>query len=108
MTAYSSLYPAKTEAQQARMQLRDHPSMIRNGIGYWPPLWRAIDPNRDEKPLGEMGILEDVLTSQFSDNEMFVFMIYRGCRYTGMIAFDSAEFCRQIYPFFKSNIGRSI
>jgi hypothetical protein len=35
-------------------------------------------------------------------------MIYRGWRYTGMIAFDSAEFCRQIYPLLKSNIGRSI
>jgi hypothetical protein len=90
------------------MQLRDHPLMIRSGIANWPPLWRAIDPNRDEKPLGEIGILEDVGMSEFFDNEMFVFIVYRGWRYTGMMAFDSSEFCRQIYSLLKSNIGRPI
>jgi hypothetical protein len=90
------------------MQLRDHPLMISSGIANWPPLWRAIDPNRNENPLGEIGVLDDVATSEFFDNQIFVFMIYRGWRYTGMMAFDSPEFCRQIYSLLKSNIGRPI
>ena len=56
----------------------------------------------------EIGILEDVGMSEFFDNEMFVFIVYRGWRYTGMMAFDSSEFCRQIYSLLKSNIGRPI
>ena len=75
---------------------------------HWPPVWRAIDPNRDENPLGEIGILDDVVMSEFFDTEIFVLMVYQGWRYTGVMAFDSPEFCRQIYSLFKSNIGRSI
>lgn len=83
--------------------------MIRSsGIASWPPRWKAIDPNRDESPVGEIGNLEDVVMSDFSDNKIFLFMVYRGWRYTGMLVFDSPAFCRQIYDLLKPNIDCSI
>ena len=91
------------------MMLRDHPLMTRkSGYPSWPPAWTTTHPHRDDKPIGEVGILEDVLVSQLNDNKIFMFMHCDGFRYMGLMAFDDITFCSQIGSLLKANIGRSI
>jgi hypothetical protein len=90
------------------MQLRDHPLMTRKRVfPTWPPKWMA-DRDRDDKPVGEVGILEDVLMSNLVDNKVFIFMQCEGLRYMGFMSFDDPPFCRQIYTLLQSNVGLSI
>jgi hypothetical protein len=91
------------------MELRDHPLMIRkSGHLIWPPVWTPIDPSRDDKPVGEVGILEDVMMNELDDSKIFMFMQYQGLRYTGFMSFDDRMFCRAIYTLLQSKIGLSI
>ena len=91
------------------MKLRDHPIMIRtNGYRSWPPSWTAADQGRDEKPIGEVGTLEDVVRSHIIDDKLFLFMESDGFRYMGFINFDDPGFCTKIYGLMKSRMGRSI
>jgi len=55
------------------MQLRNHPLMTRkSGLKTWPPNWTTTQRNRDEKPIGEVGTLEDVMMSDLIPNKVFV------------------------------------
>jgi hypothetical protein len=64
------------------MKLRDHPLMIRkSGHPSWPPVWTPTDQNRDDKPVGEVGTLENVTVSNLVDNKIFMFMQHQGLRY---------------------------
>jgi hypothetical protein len=91
------------------MKLREHPMMIRtNGYRSWPPLWTTADQDRDKKPIGEVGTLEDAVMRNLIDNKIFMFMQYQGSRYMGFVAFDDSTFCRQIYGLLKSKAGLSI
>ncbi len=91
------------------MNLRDHPMMIRkNGDLIWPPVWTPTQINRDEKPVGEVGILEDVTMSDLNDNKIFMFMQSEGFRYMGFMIFDDVPFCDEIYRLLKSHVGRPI
>jgi hypothetical protein len=90
------------------MQLRDHPLMSRkSGSKTWPPFWTATPPDRDDKPIGEVGILEDVVMSNLIE-KLFIFMQHEGFRYMGFLTFDDPPFCHEIYSVLKSNVGRSI
>jgi hypothetical protein len=52
------------------MQLRDHSLMIRKGGGSsWPPTWTTTRKDRNDKPTGEVGNLQQVLMSDLL--EMF-------------------------------------
>jgi hypothetical protein len=91
------------------MQLRDHPLMIRkSGYPNWPPKWTTTNPDKDDKPIGEVGILEDVVMSNLIDNKIFMFMQLYGFRYMGFMGFEDPPFCNQLYLLIKANIGRSI
>jgi hypothetical protein len=91
------------------MNLRDHPMMIRkNGDLIWPPVWTPTQINRDEKPVGEVGILEDVTMSDLNDNKIFMFMQSEGFRYMGFMIFDDVPFCQEIYRLLKSHVGHPI
>jgi hypothetical protein len=91
------------------MQLRDHPLMTGKSVfPTWPPKWTATDRDRDDKPVGEVGILEDVLMSNLVDDKVFISMQCEGLRYMGFMSFGDPPFCRQIYTLLKSNVGRSI
>ena len=91
------------------MKLRDHPRMIRtNGYCSWPPSWTAADQRRDEKPIGEVGTLEDVVRSHIIDDKLFLFMESDGFRYMGFITFDDSGFCNKIYRLLKHYVGRPI
>ena len=91
------------------MKLRDHPMMIsKSGFKTWPPRWTTTHPNKDDKPIGEVGTLESVLISELIDNKVFMFMRYQGFRYLGFLGFDEVPFGFQIYRLLKANVGRSI
>jgi hypothetical protein len=91
------------------MQLRDHPLMTRkSGSCNWPPRWTTTRPDQDDKPTGEVGVLDEALMSKLIDNKIFVFIQYQGFRYMGFLGFDDPFFCSQIYSLLKSNIGLSI
>jgi hypothetical protein len=91
------------------VQLRYHPLMSRKGgLKAWPPLWRATLPYNDNKLIGEIGILKDVMMSDQIDNKIFMFMQHEGFRYMGFLTFDDSPFCHEIYRLLKSNVGRSI
>lgn len=89
--------------------LRDHPLMTRkSGYRSWPPRWTTTNHDKDDKPVGEVGILEDVVTSDLIDNKIFMFMQFYSFRYMGFLGFDDPAFCSQIHTLLKANIGRSI
>ena len=91
------------------MKFRDHPLMIRkSGYISWPPLWTTPHSDKDDKPVGEIGILEDVAVSNLINNKIFLFMRYRSYRYMGVLAFDDPAFCRVIFTILKNNVDRSI
>jgi hypothetical protein len=46
----------------------------KNGCRAWPPLWTTTSHYRDDKPIGEVGFLEDVMVSKLIDNKVFMFM----------------------------------
>ena len=97
------------------MKIRNHPQMIRkNGFRAWPPLWTTTHHNKDDKPIGEVGYLEDVMMSDLIGDKIFLFMRHKdsryheSLRYMGFMCFDDARICSEIYVFLKSKIGLSI
>jgi hypothetical protein len=91
------------------MKLRDHPVMKRkNGFQTWPPLWTTTHHDKDDKPIGEVGILEDVTRSALIDDKFFLFMKHQGLRYMGLMTFDDPKICSEIYLLLKSKVGFSI
>jgi hypothetical protein len=91
------------------MKLRDHPLMTRkSGSKTWPPLWTTTHQDKEDKPIGEVGNLEDVMMSYLTTNKVFMFMRYKDLRYMGFMIFDDPAFCYEIYRLLKSNLGRSI
>jgi hypothetical protein len=74
----------------------------------WPPRWTPTHRDKDDKPLGEVGILEDVTMSQLTETKLFLFMQHRGFQYMGFMNFDDFIFSSQIFTLLKANIGRSI
>ena len=89
------------------MKLRDHPLMIRkSGYPSWPPVWTTTHQDRDDKPIGEVGTLEDVMMSPPID--VFMFMQYQGFRYMGFLGFDDPMFCREIYALLETTLGLSL
>jgi len=91
------------------MKFRDHPALIRkSGYCSWPPLWTTPHYDKDDKPIGEVGILEDVDMSHLIENKIFLFMRYRSYRYMGVLAFDDPAFCRAIFTILQNNVERSI
>lgn len=92
------------------LKLRDHPLMARKG-GFitWPPRWTTADRDRDDKPTGEVGMLEDVMMSTAVDeNKIFLFIEFRGFRYMGSLFIDNPPFHSEMFRLLKSNVGRSI
>jgi len=48
--------------------------MIRkSGHLSWPPAWTTTRYDRDDKPIGEVGTLEDVVMTDLIDNKLFMF-----------------------------------
>ena len=80
----------------------------KTGYPTWPPVWTTTQQDRNDKPIGEVGTLEDVFMSHLIDNKVFMFMQFQGFRYIGFIGFDDLMFCRDMYTLLKSKMGLSI
>ena len=80
----------------------------KSGSKTWPPVWTATRQDKDDKPNGEVGILEDVMMSNLVNDKVFMFMQHEGLRYMGFMVFDDPPCCYEIYRLLKSNLGLSI
>ena len=80
----------------------------KSGFQTWPPRWTSTHQGKDDKPLGEVGILEGVTMSHLTDTKLFLFMQHRGFQYIGFMNFDDFTFSSQIFTLLKANIGHSI
>jgi hypothetical protein len=91
------------------MQLRDHPLMTRkSSVKSWPPIWTSTRPAASEKPIGEVGTLQQALLNNLMNTRIFLFISYEGFRYMGSMVFDDAKFCSAIYAVLNAHIGCSI
>ena len=91
------------------MDLRDHPSMIRkSGFKVWPPRWTTTRRDGLDNPIGEVGILEQVLSNGLFANMFFLLIQYQGLQYVGALHFDNQQFCDELATLLKLHIGRSI
>jgi hypothetical protein len=63
---------------------------------------------RDGQPIGEVGVLEDVMMSDLIDNKVFMFIQHGGLRYMGFMGFDDPAFCSEIDRLLKFHVGLSI
>jgi hypothetical protein len=91
------------------MQLRDHPLMIRkSGFKTRPPLWTTTRHDHNDKPTGEIGILEQVIVHELLENKIFLFVLFESFRYMGFMSFDDVAFCSQIHTLLQAHIGESI
>src|SRR6266508_3639213 len=77
----------------------------KTGYPTWPPQWTTTHQDKNDKPIGEVGILEDVMMSKLIDNKVFIFMRCEGFRYMGFMGFDDLMFCRDMYILFKVKGG---
>ena len=80
----------------------------KTGYPTWPPVWTTTHQDRNDKPIGEVGTLEDVFMSHLIDNKVFMFMQFQGFRYIGFMGFDDPMFCREIYILLQLKLGLSI
>ena len=91
-----------------RMELRNHPVMIRYGIPNWPPVWIPADPKGGKSSLyGEIGLLKYVLY-RASENKCFLIITHDGGGYIGCLLFDDRPLCQQIGKILQSCTGRTI
>jgi hypothetical protein len=90
------------------MKLRDHPLMTRKSSPNWPPIWIKTHRGRDDKPSGEIGVLEKPLRPEMFTNRLFLLIRHDGFRYMGSMAFDDPAFCYELYRLLNSHVGRSI
>ena len=81
---------------------------LKTGYPTWPPQWTTTHQDKNDKPIGEVGILEDVMMSKLIDNKVFIFMRCEGFRYMGFMGFDDLMFCHDMYTLLKSKMGLSI
>lgn len=80
----------------------------KSGWPTWPPKWTTTRMDPNDRPVGEIGTLQQPLMNELLDTKIFLFIDYNGSRYMGMMVFDEPKFCLQIFAVLKANVGRSI
>jgi hypothetical protein len=78
-------------------------------VGYsnWPPLWAWIEGKEDKKPMGEVGILREVIFYKPSVlARCFLIIEYEESRYIGALLFDDLPFCRQVVDLLQACCGQ--
>jgi hypothetical protein len=91
------------------MRLRNHRLASYDGTRTWPPSWswRGGDDNKD--PMGEVGILKEVIPCSIKPaNRCYLIMEYEGAEYLGVLRFDSYSFCQRVYDLLLQHCGESI
>lgn len=88
------------------VKLRDHPQMTRrDGAKIWPPRWTAGVQPSSQWPIGEIGTLQEVAKPENLDSYLFLTIDYAGLSYFGIMHFDDAKFCEDIYLLLESKVG---
>jgi hypothetical protein len=91
------------------MKLRSHRLVSYDGVHTWPPDWRWRGGEDNKHPLGEVGILREVLPCTIKPaNRCYVIMEYEGAEYMGVLRFDSYSVCQRVYDFLLQHRGEPI
>ena len=90
------------------MQLRAHPALCNKGYRTWPPPWSTTRKDDLTMPVGEVGILKEVLMSDLAENTIFMRMEYQDKLYMGCLMLSDRRFCHHLYSVLKGLIGRSV
>ena len=91
------------------LTFRYHPVMTRtSGFQSWPPIWTTTRRERNDRPVGEIGILKQVLMNDLFNSMLFLIIEYQSVRYMGAMQFDDSKFCYEISNILKSHVGYSI
>ena len=91
------------------MLLRDHPLMTYGGVRSWPPHWLCKTGYHSTHPIGEVGILRDVIPSNIESHcTCFLLMEYQGAEYFGALLFSDAATCRKVYDVLIQHRGKTI
>jgi hypothetical protein len=79
------------------MKLRDHP------LVQWPPAWLWRDGSDDTRPVGEVGLLKDVILSGVEPRDRcFLVMQHMGAEYIGCLSFQDSAFCLETYEILRN------
>jgi hypothetical protein len=91
--------------------------MFYDGEPIWPPKWLWAGRGQNERPVGEVGILEDVYVSISDPNStdsvatfsrVYLFIEYRGSSYLGCLPFADPADCRQIADLLSPLCGTTL
>ena len=74
----------------------------------WPPAWVWIGGNRDKRPKGEVGILQDVRKYEACNNRCFLVIEYEQELYVGCIHSENRLLGDEIFELLRNEIGQSI
>jgi len=85
------------------MDLRNHPRMSYRGRTNWPPRWVWLGGKRNERPIGEVGVLKQVSRySLLTSDGLSLVMEYNNSAYMGLLLFDDFVFSRRIHELLKT------
>ena len=91
------------------MKLRNHRLASYDGVRTWPPAWWWRGGDDNKHPLGEVGILKEVIPCSVKPaNRCYLIMEYEGAEYMGVLRFDSYSFCQRVYDLLLQHCGDSI
>ena len=91
------------------MELRDHRLMSYRGVPNWPPVWIRRKSAAEQQILrGEIGILQQVVTTGIDYRKSFSFVEHEGTPYIGSLIFTDPRFCRPIVKLLRRHCGCSI
>ena len=91
------------------MLLRDNLLLSHRGVRSWPPTWTWVSGLNNKHPIGEVGILRDVLPSNIEPGDRcFLYIDIDGASYTGCLLTEEIAFCRQIVELLLANRNHPI
>jgi len=86
------------------MLLRDHPLLNHRGVHSWPPAWTWVAGLDNKYPLGEIGILRNVVPSRIEPaDRCFLYVDIDEASHIGCLLIDDIAFCRQIVELLSAN-----
>lgn len=80
----------------------------KSGLQSWPPAWTTTRLVPNDKPIGEIGILQQALMNDYLSTRIFLFIEFDRYKYMGAMHFDDAKFCSAIYAILLSHVGASL
>jgi hypothetical protein len=91
------------------MELRNHPLMSYGAVPNWPPSWLCIGGQMAAQPVGEIGVLKEVVLSRISDRpRIFLIVKHEGGEYMGCLLFKHDMACCQIFELLRTQIGHTL